>query len=268
MRLRARGPMARALGRPMGALLAAALAVSLLVPATAGAASIRLGVLRHRADPVDARQHGPQRSQGRSRAHGPLPVAVGGDSAPKRHHLPVGSRGQRDRPPGPRRDPGGPDRLGQPEVGRESERHVAAADRLGQGQDGVAELRQGRRRALRAERLLLDPRLQADLRDERRPAADRLVPDLERAEPEEVLHPLPGAEGVRAAPPALQQRDQERRPEGQDRARRDARQRRRQGLDVPRRALQAGQGSQRGPVLRRRRAAPVRRHHPTRRRAR
>ena len=155
MHARARGPTStRACGAtPLRALLGAALAVSLFVPATAGAASIRSEFFGIVQTPSTLDNQDLDRPQGRPRAHRSLPASVGGDPAPERDDVPVGARGHLDRPSGPCRDPGRPDRLGQPEVGREAQRHVAAADRLGQGQDGVAELPQGRGRALRAERL-------------------------------------------------------------------------------------------------------------------
>ena len=123
---------------------------------------------------------------------------------------------------------------------------------------GVAELPPGGRGALRARRQLLDQRLPRKVRAGREAAADPVVADLERAQSEQVLRPRANGPAcdpkVRSAALALARRDQEPGPAGPDCARRHARLRGLDGLEVPRQPLPSARGEGR---LRRRRPAPL-----------
>ena len=102
-------------------------------------------------------------------------------------------------------------------------RQLDSPARRAAGRAGVARLPQGAGGALRTGRQLLGHRLPPAVRGGRHPAADPVLADLERAQPEKYFAPYPSPRQVRPAARDLPRRDHEQGSAGPDRARRNAR---------------------------------------------
>ncbi len=215
-----------------------------------------IGVLRHR--PGTARGPGPPGDGGSRGADGALRARLEVAGA-EPGLLSLDPLGHLHRPARLARNPAVPLRLDEPPMGGRHPREATA--RPAAGHPGVAGVPQGGGGALRTRGQLLADRLPPAVRRERHAAADPVLADLERAQPEEVLRPAGVGPGVglevRPAASDLPRRNQEHEPERPGRARRKPRlsaQRGPAGLGLPRHPLRRARDQGR---IRRRRPAPL-----------